>query len=218
LVAHLVLALGLAAWQLPLPARKPATPLFTHTGFAILPPEIVPNAGGAPAGGGGGQMVGAPVTLPATPRLTHILAIPATEFGPLPVDAWLVANPCPPNLTLAGNGDGFGSGTGDGLGQGTAGTGTGTGLGDGNGPGIGYLRSPQPKYPPVARQQGWEGTALLRVEVSERGTATTVQVIQSTGHPVLDDAAVKAVMSAKFIAPTRPAWVEIPISFRLSRS
>jgi protein TonB len=221
---HLAILAGLAAWRLPLPARTAAGPAFAHTQFTFLPPATEPAGGGTPdAGGGGTGQLAAPSAmppLPPAPPMADIISIPATKFGPLPHDAWLIANPCPTNWVIAlnGSGTGAGDGVGDGSGSGLAGTGTGDGTGDGNGTGVGYVRSPQPKYPPMARQQGWEGTALLRVEVSERGTATTVQVIQSTGHQVLDDAAVKAVRLAKFIAPARPAWVEIPISFRLSRS
>lgn len=223
---HLVILAGLSAWRLPLPVRKAAGPAFAHTQFTFLAPVNEPASGGTPDAGGSGDCQFTPpaalVPLPPLPRLADIIVLPATKFGPLPHDAWLIANPFPKDLVVTGIGDGFGTGTGNGVGDGVAagvaGTdGTGHG-GDGPGTEPGYVRLPQPKYPPVARQQGWQGTALLRVEVCGNGAAGTVEVIQSTGHRVLDDAAVQAVRTARFVPTARAAWVEIPISFRLSRS
>ena len=208
--AHLALAIGLAAWRLPWPATKPAAPSAIRVPMGLLPTARQFTGDPAGAAGAADAPIGSP-SWPALPASPTVIAIPATEFTRLPVDAWLRANPCPTNLVGAGFNDKAGIGLpGEGISQDTGGTAAGRG--------VGYVRLPQPKYPEVARQQGWEGTALLRVEVGERGTVTTVHVIQSSGHRVLDDAAVQAVRSAKFVAPASPAWVEIPISFRLSRS
>ena len=124
----------------------------------------------------------------------------------------------------SGTGNGTGNGVGDGTGSGAAGIG-------GNGPGGSsgtfaahpdYLHTPKPRYPSIARQSGWEGTTVLRVEVRKDGTTGLVEVLESSGHHVLDEAARDSVRAAKFIparaggAPTN-SWVEVPISFRLNR-
>jgi protein TonB len=83
-----------------------------------------------------------------------------------------------------------------------------------------YLRNAPPVYPRIARERGEEGTVLLEVEVLASGHGGAVNVLTSSGHAVLDEAAVRAVRGWVF----RPArrwdqpvafWVEIPITFRL---
>lgn len=83
-----------------------------------------------------------------------------------------------------------------------------------------YLHSPRPRYPSVARHNGWEGLTILRVEVEATGQPVTVEVLQSSGHDVLDQAAVAAVRDWKFVparAGDKPiiSWLEVPIRFRL---
>ena len=46
-------------------------------------------------------------------------------------------------------------------------------------------------YPETARQQGLEGTVQLFVELSVDGSVEDVRVITSSGHAVLDNAAIK---------------------------
>jgi protein TonB len=86
----------------------------------------------------------------------------------------------------------------------------------------GYFRNPPPVYPPTAKAQGWEGTTILRVCVSTTGASSAVEVHQSSGYPVLDEAAVRAVRRWRFV-PAREnkvavtAWVEVPVTFVLDR-
>jgi len=84
----------------------------------------------------------------------------------------------------------------------------------------GYLRNPPPVYPTLARERGEEGTVLLEVEVLASGRCGTVAVLESSGHALLDEAAVYAVRQWVFKPARRwhqpvPFWVEIPITFRL---
>lgn len=85
---------------------------------------------------------------------------------------------------------------------------------------VGLGRTIPPVYPLVAREQGWEGTVRLRVVVNPDGHAEDITVHQTSGHEVLDEAAVKAVRSWQFI-PARDgnipiqSIVEIPINFDL---
>jgi protein TonB len=83
-----------------------------------------------------------------------------------------------------------------------------------------YLRNPPPTYPLVARRQGWEGEALLRVDIDIRGRVEIVQLVRSSGHTILDDAAIHAVRRwqfspARFAGQPVKATVEIPIRFSL---
>ena len=83
-----------------------------------------------------------------------------------------------------------------------------------------YLDNPAPVYPPVARRNGEQGRVILRVLVNPNGLADDVQVRTSSGFARLDDSARDTVRRWKFVPAKRgpepvPAWVLIPISFRL---
>lgn len=83
-----------------------------------------------------------------------------------------------------------------------------------------YLRNPVPAYPHLARKLGWQGTVLLHVQVSADGRCAAVQLKRSSGHAVLDEAALQAVKTWRFIPARqgdRPvnAWVDVPIRFNL---
>lgn len=56
----------------------------------------------------------------------------------------------------------------------------------------------KPDYPPAARQRHLEGRVVLHVSVSPRGAATMVLIASSSGHPVLDQAALDAVQAWRF--------------------
>ena len=80
--------------------------------------------------------------------------------------------------------------------------------------------NPAPPYPRVARQRGWEGTVRLEVFVSKDGIPETVGIDKSSGHDVLDRAALQTVREWKFI-PARSGSIRfssritIPIQFSL---
>jgi TonB family protein len=69
-------------------------------------------------------------------------------------------------------------------------------------------------YPPLARLQRVEGTALVRFEIGRDGAAREVRVFRTSGKPSLDRAATRAVAAA---APL--PWVygrlEVPVRFAL---
>ncbi len=86
--------------------------------------------------------------------------------------------------------------------------------------GANYLKNPRPEYPRLARQEGWQGTTLLRVQVGANGRAATIQVQRSSGREALDNAAKNAVQRWSFVPATQgsnpvPGWVSVPIVFRL---
>ena len=63
-----------------------------------------------------------------------------------------------------------------------------------------YLHNPAPSYPLVARRMGWQGRVVLNVEVLESGLPGQVRLHQSSGHEVLDNAALQAVKGWRFVA------------------
>ena len=83
-----------------------------------------------------------------------------------------------------------------------------------------YLENPAPAYPPLSRRTGEQGRVTLRVLVNASGRADDAQVRASSGSARLDDSARSAVLQWKFVPAKRgdepvPAWVLIPITFRL---
>jgi len=83
-----------------------------------------------------------------------------------------------------------------------------------------YGQNRPPFYPHRAREQGWQGTILLKVLVLKTGAVGTAEVIQSSGFAVLDQSALRGVKEWKFIpgqkdGQTTDMWVQVPITFRL---
>lgn len=83
-----------------------------------------------------------------------------------------------------------------------------------------HLHNPKPPYPAVARARNWEGVSQLRVYVLANGAAGQVQLAGSSGHDVLDEAALAAVKSWRFVPAKRgdeaiASWVQFPIVWKL---
>ena len=84
------------------------------------------------------------------------------------------------------------------------------------------LRNPAPSYPPLSRRFGEQGEVMLRVLVSPAGEALQVELLASSGHRRLDEAARKMVAKWRFIPAQRgqekvQAWVRVPVVFQLRR-
>lgn len=85
------------------------------------------------------------------------------------------------------------------------------------------LRRVEPSYPEQARMEGWEGTVLIRVEVLSNGLPGSITVRKSSGHPLLDDAAIKAMENWLFAPAEDTAtgmpevcYTNVPLTFRLN--
>lgn len=85
---------------------------------------------------------------------------------------------------------------------------------------VDFSGNPPPIYPAEAIRQRLEGTVLIRIHVDKTGDVNEVDVIRSSGHSILDEAAVKAVRGWKgepaTTGQTAVASIEVlPIRFRL---
>jgi protein TonB len=83
-----------------------------------------------------------------------------------------------------------------------------------------YGLNREPYYPVTAREQGWQGTALLKVLVLKNGTVGSLEILRSSGYALLDRSALKAVKEWKFVPAQKDGQpiemgVEIPVTFRL---
>ena len=117
---------------------------------------------------------------------------------------------------------GTGSGGGGGAGTGRGGAGAERGVGSGGGTSAHPIGGYQvkPRYPESARRRGIEGTALLKMRITEQGRVEDVQVERSAGHPDLDESAMEAVRRWRFNPARRDGepvavQVTIPIVFKL---
>lgn len=77
-----------------------------------------------------------------------------------------------------------------------------------------------PHYPDLARRNGWQGLCLVRVSVSAGGRAVAVSLARSSGHGILDQAALTAVKRWKFTprmvrGTSAESTVEVPVNFSL---
>jgi TonB family protein len=84
-----------------------------------------------------------------------------------------------------------------------------------------YLSTPLPTYPPVARAQRLEGAGVFDVRVMRDGRVGEVKVKQSTGVPILDEAAERTIRSWTFEPGRRgpspvESWAEVPVRFSLT--
>lgn len=134
------------------------------------------------------------------------------------------------NTGGSGTGTGTGTGSGDGEGDGRgSGTGTGTGEGSGDGDVQGKGSTPfdaegfrlaidaHKQYPYMATKRRLEGRTGISVTLSASGAITSVVVNSSSGHSILDDAAVAAAYAVgSYPNPTGAAiTVNTGVSFTL---
>lgn len=75
-------------------------------------------------------------------------------------------------------------------------------------------------YPLSARRMGIQGRVVLNVEVLAEGVAGQISVLQSSGHEMLDRAALESVKNWRFVPARRAGqpftkWFTVPIQFSL---
>jgi protein TonB len=83
-----------------------------------------------------------------------------------------------------------------------------------------YKQNTAPPYPRKARRLGYEGIVMLKVLINETGRVDDLMVFKSSGHTVLDRAALSAVRKWLFEPGTeggikKKMWVKIPVRFDL---
>jgi protein TonB len=76
------------------------------------------------------------------------------------------------------------------------------------------------RYPAAARIERAEGRVMVKIVISEDGSVGEIEVVQSSGFPSLDKAAIETIrQAAPFHLPHplgRPQLtIKIPISYRL---
>ncbi|PTL36099.1 hypothetical protein CLG94_05380 [Candidatus Methylomirabilis limnetica] len=135
----------------------------------------------------------------------------ASRGGAGRLDAALTA-PLTPTVTV---GSPQGGGTGGGSGR------TGSGAAGGGYAAPNYGINPLPRYPPLAREKGYEGTVYLRVLVRADGRVGQLTIDRSSGYEILDREAVDSVKGWAFLPAKKggkpvESWVLLPVKFALN--
>ena len=83
-----------------------------------------------------------------------------------------------------------------------------------------YRQNTPPAYPRRARLRGHEGQVVFDVLVGDKGEVLDLKIFRSSGHSLLDRAALEAVRNWRF-EPARlgskpiTMWVKVPVRFKL---
>jgi protein TonB len=85
------------------------------------------------------------------------------------------------------------------------------------------LNNPLPVYPPLSKRLGEQGQVLVKVLISAQGYAQQAAIAQSSGFKRLDEAALNAVHSWRFVPGKRGGvpeamWFNVPVEFGLKQS
>lgn len=80
--------------------------------------------------------------------------------------------------------------------------------------------NPKPAYPKLARRRQYQGKVVVRALVDIHGRVSRVDLVQSSGYPVLDRSAKEGVLQWRFAPATRGGIpvemnVEFPVIFRI---
>jgi protein TonB len=83
-----------------------------------------------------------------------------------------------------------------------------------------YLKNPKPRYPPMSNRLGETGTVVVRVLIGTDGTAQKAEIQHSSGFVRLDQAALSAVLSWRYVPGKRGGvpeamWYTVPIKWGL---
>ena len=84
------------------------------------------------------------------------------------------------------------------------------------------IKAPRPTYPRFAREQGWQGTSVLRLRIDDHGRVSKAIIQRSSGYPALDDSAIQTVKQWGFLPGKNGEFpvttvVDIPIRFDLKQ-
>jgi len=77
--------------------------------------------------------------------------------------------------------------------------------------------APRPEYPQPARKQHLEGAGIAEIHINPDGSVVSVNMLRSTGHKILDEAAIHGFLGWRF-RPHSVNVVRVPIQYRMRLS
>ena len=75
---------------------------------------------------------------------------------------------------------------------------------------------PALKFPAIAQRRGWQGSVLLKFELTADGMARNITVGQSSGHELLDEAAIENAKESRFTATTAGEIRKVTKSYKFT--
>lgn len=83
-----------------------------------------------------------------------------------------------------------------------------------------YLNNAPPRYPPLSRRMGEQGTVVVRALIEVNGTASQATIKTSSGYERLDQTALQTVQNWRYVPGKRGGepeamWFNIPLHFVL---
>ncbi len=82
------------------------------------------------------------------------------------------------------------------------------------------LISHELRYPAIARRKGWQGVVKLNLHIEPDGSITGLQVDETSGYAILDEAAMECLQLASL--PGAAHWLQgqaidivVPVEYRL---
>lgn len=86
--------------------------------------------------------------------------------------------------------------------------------------GLEFLSRPPKIYPQEAKDRRWEGEALVGIVISDKGYVVMARIHRTSGHLILDNAAVKYARGLRFLPARRlgfavSATVILPVEYKL---
>ena len=79
------------------------------------------------------------------------------------------------------------------------------------------LYAPRPEYPLAARKRHWTGAGVFACNIRSNGTVASVDVLRSTGHQMLDQAAITALRQWRFQSG-ETKLIKVPLGFWMNGS
>ncbi len=75
-------------------------------------------------------------------------------------------------------------------------------------------------YPRLARKRNWQGKVLLAMQITPAGTVRNIRLTKSSGYPILDQAALKAMQQVETLPAMKNILqtdldIEIPVLYQL---
>jgi TonB family protein len=77
--------------------------------------------------------------------------------------------------------------------------------------------APRPTYPDLARRQRLEGSGIAQIHINPDGSVASVDMLKSTDHKILDDAAIHGFLGWRF-RPHSVNVVRVAIQYRMRLS
>ena len=84
-----------------------------------------------------------------------------------------------------------------------------------------YIQGPMPVYPRPAKKRGIEGDVVLKIHIDDKGIPYLIEIADSSGHSILDQAAINGVKKWRFDPASKEgikiaSSIEKRFSFRLN--